>query len=226
MTRKSLFAIGLVAAAVVAAAAYADPWHGQGAGPGMMNQQGGYGMMGGPGMMGGQGMMGGPGMMGGQFGGSDDMMRMMMRMHGQMMGGGMMGGIGPQGGFMPDGMMGGVGPMMEAFDADGDANVTPEELRAGLEARHAEFDADGDGALSLAEFEALHGALIRDAMVDRFQSLDNDGDGRVTKEEMAVPADRMEAMLELRGRMFGGPADQRPTEPGTNGGQMPMMDNN
>lgn len=122
---------------------------------------------------------GGSGMMGGM----DGMMDMMKRMHGSMMGGGMMGG------------------MMKMFDADGDGTVTPEEMRSQLQAKLAEYDSDGDGTLSIAEFETLHGAMIREMMVDRFQHLDADGDGAVTAEEMAAPADMMERMQKMHSNM-------------------------
>lgn len=145
---------------------------GSGANPGHGGQGGG--------MMGGQG---GGGMMGGQGGGDMmQMMQMMMKMHGQM--GGQMGGMGGA-----DGM----GDMI-AFDANGDGTVSMEEALAGLAAKLAEFDADGDGSLSIAEFEVLNSAAIREQMVDRFQALDNDGDGFVTGEEMAAPAANMGQM--------------------------------
>ena len=138
------------------------------------------------------------------------MMQMMMRMHGQMMqdGMGMMGSGGPMGG-MGQGMMGGgaslMGVGLERFDADGDGTVTPEEAHEGLQALLAEYDADGDETLSLAEFETLHGALIRETMVDRFQFLDDDGDGAVSVAEIVKPADMMERMQTMRDGMMPGP---------------------
>ena len=57
-------------------------------------------------------------------------------------------------------------------------------MRAALSARMAKFDADGDGVLSLAEFEALHSAMIRSMTVDRFQALDEDGDGYSNADEI------------------------------------------
>ena len=39
-------------------------------------------------------------------------------------------------------------------------------------------------------------------MVDRFQYLDNDGDGEVTSEEITAPADQMERMQQVRQRMM------------------------
>ena len=116
----------------------------------------------------------------------------------------MMGGMGSGGG------MGPMGDMMQAFDADDDGSLTPDELRSGLESRLAEFDADDSGTLSIDEFEALHSAMIRESMVDRFQALDNDGDGEVTAEEMTAPADRIQRMQDLRTRMM----EQCPGETG------------
>jgi hypothetical protein len=141
---------------------------------------------------------------------------MMMRMHSQMMSGGMdmMGGGGmPMAG--PGGMQG-----MAMMDRDmmqmmmgggmmgtGMAGV-PSAADAGtmMQSRLSEFDADGDGKLSLAEFEALHGAMIRDMTVDRFQHLDADGDGKITADEMGMPARRMEmrGMTDGSAPMMGG----------------------
>jgi len=144
---------------------------------------------------GGHGGKGGQGGMGGMMG-NQDMMQMMMRMHGRMMGGmgggksGGMGMMGAQGGMGGSGMMGGA-DIFKSFDADGDGKVSPEEIRAGLDAQLEKYDADGNGSLSIAEFEALHSAAIREMMVDRFQTLDNDGDGQVTKDEIGTFTGRM-----------------------------------
>ena len=126
----------------------------------------------------------------GMMEGMDGMMDMMQRMHGNMMGGGMMGVMGPMG-----------GGMTKMLDADGDGKVTPEEMRTQLQAKLAEYDGDGDGSLSIAEFETLHSAMIREMMVDRFQHLDADGDGSITAEEMTAPADKMERMQKMRDAM-------------------------
>ena len=103
--------------------------------------------------------------------------------------------------------------MMQTFDADGDGTVTPDEIRSQLQAKLAEYDSDGDGSLSIAEFETLHSAMIREMMVDRFQHLDADGDGAVTAEEMVVPAETMERMQMMRSNMA-----QPPVQPGTGQG--------
>ncbi|MCF6305078.1 MAG: calcium-binding protein [Rhodobacteraceae bacterium] len=125
------------------------------------------------------GGQGGPDHGGGMMpAGGSGMMQMMMQMHSQMKAGGMTGGFGD----------------MRRFDSDGDGTVSQAEAEAGLAAKLAEFDANGDGSLSIAEFETLHSAAIREQMVDRFQALDNDGDGIVTSQEMAAPAARMGQM--------------------------------
>ncbi|SFQ02361.1 EF-hand domain-containing protein [Tranquillimonas alkanivorans] len=163
---------------------------------------------------------GGSGMYGAQGGGHD--MMQMMKMHSGMAGSGGMPGMGMMGaGGMP--MMGGMSmmAMMERFDADGDGTVTPEELRTALQGLLQEYDADGNGTLSLDEFETLHSAMMREATVDRFQFLDNDGDGEVTPEEMATPADRMERMQEMRNRMMSGPGGSA-----ASAGQPGMMNGN
>ena len=185
MKRNTLLAAMALAATALGTAASAESHHGHGGQPGDK---------GGPGMM----QNGGPGMMGNMGG----MMDMMARMHGNMMGGGMMG-AGMGGGMMGAGMGGG---MMQMFDADGDGTTTPDEMRTQLQTKLTEYDSDGDGSLSLAQFEALHSAMIREMMVDRFQHLDADGAGAVTPEEMAAPADRMERMQNMRSNMTDAPA--------------------
>lgn len=122
--------------------------------------------------------------------GGPEMMGMMKRMHGEMMGGGMMGGMGPMG-----------GDTMQKFDTDGDGTMTPNEMRTQLQAKLTEFDSDSDSALSIAEFETLHSAMIREMMVDKFQHLDADGDGAVTAEEMTAPAEMMDRMEKMRAKM-------------------------
>jgi hypothetical protein len=193
MTLRGKMAASAVAVLLAAGAAMADsgPHHGDARGAGM--------------------------------GGEHDMMEMMMRMHGMMGVDGAMPGMGMMGGQMGMGMMGmpgGMGMMgpggpmmggmtalpgmgmMSDLDADGDGVVTPEEAQSGLGSLLSDYDADGDGTLSIAEFETLHSALIRETMVDRFQHLDADGDGRITAEEMQAPAAQMQRMQGLRERMM------------------------
>ena len=77
------------------------------------------------------------------------------------------------------------------FDTDEDGDVSATELEHGLMEELQTFDADKNGSLSIAEFETLHAARIRKAMVDHFQHLDEDGDGSVTMNEMTAPAKMM-----------------------------------
>jgi Ca2+-binding EF-hand superfamily protein len=122
-------------------------------------------------------------------------MQMMQRMHatkGYHMGKNMMGN------HMGNKMMGHnmMGHNMKAFDTDENGSITPEERRNGLLAELKKYDTNDDGTLSIAEFEALHSAHIRNKMVDRFQMLDEDGDGKVTEAEMSAGADKMEKRME------------------------------
>lgn len=173
MPRRSILTLSVIAAVATGAAAYAQSDHGHSV---KSNAPDGRMMM--------------------QNAGSSmrddkpDMMKMMKKMH--RMHGGMMGG-------KDHGMMGGA--MMQMLDADGDGNITPQEMREQMQAKLTEYDSDGDGSLSISEFEALHSAMIRETMVDRFQYLDADGDGSVTAEEMTAPADKMERMRKMRDGM-------------------------
>ncbi len=103
------------------------------------------------------------------------------------------------------GMGGGaMGYMKKLLDTNGDGKITPEEARAALEALLAEYDANGDGTLSIDEFETLHSAVIRERMVDRFQKLDADGDGKITAEEMTAPVERFSRFMGKHGGQMGG----------------------
>lgn len=165
-------------------------------GAGMMGNQG-AGMMGGQGVgtMGNQGtgMMGGQGGagMGGQ-GGMMQMMQMMQQVHGQM--GGAAGGMGGMGGGFGGGQMGAMGGLMGP-GIDGE----------GLKTLLQDYDADGNGTLSIAEFEVAHSASIREAMVDRFQKLDNDGDGQITADEITALQERAQNMMGWRAQQSGEP---------------------
>lgn len=57
----------------------------------------------------------------------------------------------------------------------------------------------------------LHSRLIRETMVDRFQHLDADGDGQVTRDEMTAPAKKIERMQEMH-RMMKSAADDMPDD--------------
>jgi len=203
MYKFTTIATALLISAALPTLAFAHADHGQGQGP--SNRGSGAHMAGGN-----ANMM--QGMMGGDMG---SMMRMMKMMHGGqsgMMGmGGETGGMGPETMGMGGPMMGDADHMQRLFDADNDGTVSPEELRTGLLDALKTYDVDGNGTLSLAEFETLHAAHVREQTVDRFQAFDADGDGQVTSEEFAAPADRIKRMMMMMrsGNM-----------PGQNGGMM------
>lgn len=115
-----------------------------------------------------------------------DMMSMMKSMHPMMHGD------------TGDRMMG--GGMMDSdnlsYDSNGDGTTSVEELRNALLSELTDYDADSNSTLEIGEFEKLHAARIRSQMVDRFQVLDADGDGQVTKEEMTAPADNMQRRMD------------------------------
>ena len=173
MSQRFILALSLTAATALGGAAYAQNNHGHGAKS--QSADGGMTMQGG-----GSGMMG-------------DMSSMMQKMH--RMHGNKMGGMGNMGKGMMD------GAMMQMLDADGDGNVTPQEMREQMQAKLTEYDSDGDGTLSISEFETLHSAMIREKMVDKFQHLDADGDGVITSDEMTAPAKKMERMQKMRSGM-------------------------
>lgn len=77
--------------------------------------------------------------------------------------------------------------MMESFDANDDGKLSQEEIDSARGERFSKFDGDSDQALTLSEYEQLWLEAMRERMVDRFQHLDADGDGRVTTEEFQRP---------------------------------------
>jgi len=134
----------------------------------------------------------------------------MMAMHHGMMN--MMDGPAMQGAMMRGRHMPMGGVFHDHLDADGDGRVTPAEARDRLGEFLDQYDENDDGKLGIDEFEVLHSRLIRETMVDRFQHLDADGDGRVTREEMTAPAEtleRMHKMLQMH-RMRGMEDDMMP----------------
>ncbi len=99
-----------------------------------------------------------------------------------------------------------------SYDSNGDGTTSVDELREALLSELTDFDADSNGALQIAEFEKLHAARNRSDMVDRFQALDEDGDGQVTKKEMAAPADNRQMRMDRK--------EKSKVMPGMKGGAM------
>ena len=92
---------------------------------------------------------------------------------------------------------GGHGQMMfEKFDSDGDGRVTRAELDKTRAEKLESADGNGDGQLTLEEFQVLWLEMARPMMVDRFQDLDEDGNGVVTEAELGQPLAAMFVYLD------------------------------
>jgi len=76
----------------------------------------------------------------------------------------------------------------EDLDANGDGQITPDELEARHAARAAALDADGDGYLTEDEMVAFQlaeaEAHIRARVAERFAAADTDGDGKIGVAEL------------------------------------------
>lgn len=70
-------------------------------------------------------------------------------------------------------------------DANGDGAISQEEIDIFIQTTVDGGDANGDGNVSLEEFKVIWLQLMDRQVVDRFQSLDQDGDGQITAEERA-----------------------------------------
>lgn len=86
--------------------------------------------------------------------------------------------------------------MFDRFDLDKDGKVTVAEIDKSRADSLAKFDANGDGVLQLEEYQALWMERMRSRMVDSFQRLDDDGDGKVTDDEMKAPMTRITRFLD------------------------------
>jgi Ca2+-binding EF-hand superfamily protein len=81
--------------------------------------------------------------------------------------------------------------LLESFDQNNDGKLTQSEVDQSRQERFKKFDTNSDGNLSLQEYEALWLEAMRSRMVDRFQTLDDDGDAVVTTEEFVAPFDQL-----------------------------------
>jgi len=73
--------------------------------------------------------------------------------------------------------------LFEKFDVNGDGTITKAELDETRSSKLKGADGNGDGQLSLEEFQAVWLEMTRPMMVDRFQDMDEDGNGQVTDAE-------------------------------------------
>ncbi len=98
---------------------------------------------------------------------------------------------------------------LAVLDTDGDGKLTQAEITEEMQERLVTFDGDGDGQLSLDEFELLWLDFHRTRMVDRFQHLDEDGDGIVTEAEYMAPMANIVERMDRDGDGMLSPSDRR-----------------
>lgn len=89
--------------------------------------------------------------------------------------------------------------MLQQMDTDRNGVISAEEFRIGHQGRLDRVDADGDGQVTLEEMEAFAIERMRDRVAERFGRLDADGDGVVTVEEFAAQADARFARMDRDG---------------------------
>lgn len=77
------------------------------------------------------------------------------------------------------------------MDADQNGTITQVEIDAAQQQLFSEFDDDNSATLGLNEFEQLWMQRMRHRMVDKFQRLDEDGDGQVTRAEFDAPLNNL-----------------------------------
>jgi len=83
--------------------------------------------------------------------------------------------------------------LIEEIDVDNNGTITRVEIDTVQQQRFSEFDGDKSGTLGLNEFEEFWLQRMRHRMVDKFQRLDEDGDGQVTRAEFDAPFNNMMA---------------------------------
>ena len=99
--------------------------------------------------------------------------------------------------------------LLRQADADGNGSVTQDEVDAFLAAQLTRADDDGDGAVALDEFETIFMEQARPRMVDAFQDLDEDGDGRITSGEVGERFGSIVERFDRNGDGALGPDDRR-----------------
>lgn len=91
---------------------------------------------------------------------------------------------------------GGPRASFEQLDQDGNGEVTQAEMAAQAALRFAAVDGDGDGFLSKEEISAQAGERAAKRLDRMFERRDANADGKLSPEEMAPDADRVAARFE------------------------------
>ena len=81
--------------------------------------------------------------------------------------------------------------MVERLDTNSDGKITMSEITAHRDQLRTEHDKDGNSTISLSEFEGIWISMMRPMMVDKFQMMDDDGDGQITDAEVDKKVTRM-----------------------------------
>jgi hypothetical protein len=106
-------------------------------------------------------------------------------------GGALQGGMGPLGGMMD----------FATLDADGNGQVTAEEITAAAAARFAAADTDGDGGISAAEMvaaaEAARVERLNARMAQVVERFDDNGDGVIQITELSARVPGPELALDM-----------------------------
>lgn len=89
--------------------------------------------------------------------------------------------------------------LMQRFDTNGDLQITQDEIDSVQATRFALGDSNADNVVTLDEFQVIWMQDNRQRMVDRFQALDDNGDGRVTVEEFNERASMLIAVMDRNG---------------------------
>lgn len=89
--------------------------------------------------------------------------------------------------------------LFDRIDGNADGKVARTEVAAYRDSLIERHDADNDRAINLDEFTGLLAEQMRPMIVDRFQALDDDGNGVITVAEIDGKVNRMMRRLDDNG---------------------------
>lgn len=82
---------------------------------------------------------------------------------------------------------GGMEMRFEELDADGNGEITLEEIETRMQSRFTDADADGDGMLTRDEMIAAAQVQVEERVDRMLKRADTDGDGALSMDEMPKP---------------------------------------